>query len=69
MLMYVVLPLIPCRCIQCWCGDIASNTAENSDYAVYGESVCDYACDGNPDEICGGYDANSVYVNSENFGT
>ncbi|CAB1105166.1 unnamed protein product [Ectocarpus sp. CCAP 1310/34] len=41
---------------ECWCG------SAGADYAVHGEStICTYACSGDADQTCGGYDAANVY--------
>ncbi|CAM9766583.1 unnamed protein product [Scytosiphon promiscuus] len=40
---------------ECWCGDASS------DYDKYGETVCDIECAGDPLQVCGGFDAVSVY--------
>lgn len=42
---------------QCWCG------AESVDYARHGYSSCEFPCSGDDTEICGGYDAFSLYLN------
>ncbi|CAN0329936.1 unnamed protein product, partial [Ectocarpus fasciculatus] len=42
---------------QCWCG------SANADYAVHGESSdCTYACAGDAEQSCGGFDAANVYL-------
>lgn len=39
---------------ECWCGNA---------FDTYGESdSCDYDCGGDMTEICGGFDAMSVYM-------
>ena len=39
--------------LQCWCGD---------SYDVHGKSkACDYQCEGDSTQKCGGYNALSVY--------
>eukprot|EP00903_Cladosiphon_okamuranus_P011441 g10779.t1 len=43
---------------ECWC------TQENEDFEEHGAidiAVCDMQCDGDADQICGGYDALSAY--------
>ncbi|CAN0069455.1 unnamed protein product, partial [Ectocarpus sp. 6 AP-2014] len=41
---------------ECWCG------SAGADYTVHGEStICTYACSGDADQTCGGYDAANVY--------
>ncbi|CAN0316910.1 unnamed protein product, partial [Ectocarpus fasciculatus] len=42
---------------QCWCG------SAGADYALHGESTdCTYACSGDADQTCGGFDAANVYL-------
>ncbi|CAN0347709.1 unnamed protein product [Ectocarpus sp. 6 AP-2014] len=42
---------------ECWCG------SAGADYASHGESTdCTYACAGDADETCGGFDAANVYL-------
>ncbi|CAN0329983.1 unnamed protein product, partial [Ectocarpus fasciculatus] len=42
---------------QCWCG------SADADYALHGESTdCTYACSGDADQTCGGFDAANVYL-------
>ncbi|CBN78573.1 conserved unknown protein [Ectocarpus siliculosus] len=41
---------------ECWCGSVGA------DYTVHGESTdCTYACSGDADQTCGGFDAANVY--------
>ncbi|CAN0464178.1 unnamed protein product, partial [Ectocarpus sp. 12 AP-2014] len=41
---------------ECWCG------SAGVDYALHGESTdCTYACAGDADQTCGGFDAANVY--------
>ncbi|CBJ48515.1 WSC domain containing protein [Ectocarpus siliculosus] len=41
---------------ECWCG------SADMDYALHGESTdCTYACAGDADQTCGGFDAANVY--------
>ncbi|CAM9641661.1 unnamed protein product [Ectocarpus sp. 4 AP-2014] len=41
---------------ECWCG------SADVDYALHGESTdCTYACAGDADQTCGGFDAANVY--------
>ncbi|CAM9558287.1 unnamed protein product [Ectocarpus sp. 12 AP-2014] len=41
---------------ECWCG------SASVDYALHGESTdCTYACAGDDDQTCGGFDAANVY--------
>ncbi|CAM9620770.1 unnamed protein product [Ectocarpus sp. 6 AP-2014] len=47
---------------ECWCG------AEGADYDGSGAGVCDMPCGGNADEICGGFNAMSVYENAVDGG-
>lgn len=43
---------------QCWCGD------EGTDHLKHGASeMCDFECEGNVNEICGGRWSMSVYEN------
>lgn len=42
---------------QCWCGNAST------DYDQYGETTCTLSCSGDSSEICGGYNAMSVYEN------
>ncbi|CAM9126243.1 unnamed protein product, partial [Ectocarpus sp. 4 AP-2014] len=45
---------------ECWCG------AEGADYDANGEGDCTMRCTGDTDQICGGYNAMSVYeINSD----
>lgn len=47
---------MPSLSSQCWCG------GEETDLTKHGESTaCNYECPGNPDEVCGGFNAMSVY--------
>ncbi|CAM9198809.1 unnamed protein product [Ectocarpus sp. 8 AP-2014] len=42
---------------ECWCG------SAGADYALHGESTdCTYACAGDADQTCGGFDAANVYL-------
>ncbi|CAN0308076.1 unnamed protein product [Ectocarpus fasciculatus] len=42
---------------ECWCG------SAGADYALHGESAdCTYACAGDTDQTCGGFDAANVYL-------
>lgn len=42
---------------ECWCG-----LAPDIEYDVNGPSAaCDHECSGDPDQICGGYDAFEAY--------
>ena len=52
--------------IECWCSGPESNSAFNMDYAALGTGLCDFACAGDANEICGGNWSNSVYANFEN---
>jgi len=42
---------------ECFCG----TSDVFSDYDIYGPGVCDMECEGNPDEICGGFYAFSLF--------
>lgn len=42
--------------MQCWCGDVSI------DYESHGEvDYCDFACTGESTQMCGGFEAMSVY--------
>lgn len=48
--------LSPTYCLhRCWCGN------DGISYDRYGEGSCDFACSGDTEEICGGYDAFNLY--------
>ncbi|CAM9310804.1 unnamed protein product [Pylaiella littoralis] len=42
---------------ECWCGRDGAEAV----FTANGESLCDYICSGDSSEICGGYNAMSVY--------
>lgn len=45
--------------VQCWCG------AESVRYDRHGYASCDRACSGDGSEICGGYNAFTLYYDRD----